>query len=116
MLDAVIRVGAAIAQERPVTPDLLNTCEIDLDDRQRLLLARFRDDDAEWIAHERVTPEFDAGAPPLTAELLEPDAIHGRHPAAVGDGVAALDRLPRVELLRAVLGFLGGMPSDCRRI
>src|SRR5262245_26949752 len=114
VLDIAVGIGAAVAQERPVTPDLLNTREIDLHDRQRLLLARFRDDDAEWIAHKRVTPEFDAGA--LTVELLEPDTIHGRHPAAVSDGVATLDRLPRVELLRTVLSLLRGMPSDRRRI
>src|SRR5260370_42044400 len=61
-----------------------------------------------------MAPELDTRT--LAVELLEVDAIHGRDPAAVRDRVAALDRLPGIELLRSVLLLLGGMPADRRGI
>ena len=54
--------------------------------------------------------------PPLGGRPSWPDAIHRADEAAVGDGVAALDRLPRGVLLRAVLRLLGREPADRGRI
>src|SRR5687768_10635836 len=96
VLNAAVRVRAPVAQERPVAPDLIDATHVDLGEDVLFLLAGFGHDDAERVAHERVTPEFDSGA--LPAEPLEPHAIHGGDPAAVGDRVTALDRFPRVEL------------------
>ncbi len=45
-----------------------------------------------------------------------PDAVHGSHVHAVGDGVGALDGLPRVELRGAELVFLRRVPADRRGI
>src|SRR5688500_5415972 len=57
-----------------------------------------------------MAPEFDPR--PFAAQALVPNAVHRRDPAAVRDRVTALDRLPRVELLRAVLVFFRRMPAD----
>src|SRR5919109_3210976 len=114
MLNAAVRIRPAIAQERPIAPHFLDACEVHLGDHQLLFLARLRDHDAEWIAHEGVAPELEAGA--LAAQLFEADTIDRRDPAAVRDGVAALDRSPGVELLRPVPLSFGGMPTDRGRI
>src|SRR2546427_1328457 len=47
VLDAVVRVGATITQERSVAPHLFDAREIDLRERERLVLAGFRYDHAE---------------------------------------------------------------------
>src|SRR5947207_7582770 len=114
MPDPVVRVRTTIAQKRPIATHFFDAREIHLGDGQRLLLAGCGHDDAERVADERVTPELDPRA--LTAQLLKADAVHRRDPAAIGDRVAALDRSPRIELLRAVLLLLGGMPADGGRI
>src|SRR6266571_3635433 len=79
VLNAVVRVGAAVAQEWPVAAHLFDPCS-------------------------------------LAAELLESDAIYRRDPATVRDGVAALDRFPRIQLLLAVFLFLGRMPTNGGRV
>src|SRR5438874_13421271 len=61
-----------------------------------------------------MAPELDSIA--LATQSLQPDAIDGGHPAAVGDRVAALDRLPGVELLLPVFFFLRWMPADRGRV
>src|ERR1051325_11237305 len=114
VLNAAGGVGAAIAQERPVAADLFDSPEIDLCQDRRLFFSGLGDEDAERVAHERMAPELDAGS--LAAEPLVADAIHRGDPAAVRDRVASLDRLPGVELLRAVLRLLRRMPADCRRV
>src|SRR6185503_8627932 len=114
VLDAVVRIGPTVTQKRPVTAHFLDARDVNFHDRQRFLLARFDNNDAEGIADERVAPEFDACS--LAAELLEADTVDRRNPAAVGDGVAALNRLPRIELLRAVRRLLGGMPANGGRV
>src|SRR6267378_6876604 len=112
MLDTGVCIRTAVTQKRPVASHLLDPRQIDLGEHERLVLGGFGDHDPERVADERVAPEFD---PPLlppsrarTAELLEADAVHRGDPAAVRDRVAALDRLPRIELLLAVLLFLRG--------
>src|SRR3989475_1289209 len=110
VLDTVVRVGAAVAQERPVAAHFLDAGEVHLGNDELFGLAGLRHHDAEGIADERVSPELDAC--PLAIEPLEANAIHGRDPAAVCDRVAALDRLPGIELLRSILLLLGGMPAD----
>src|SRR3954463_11776144 len=105
VLDSTIRIGSAIPQKRPVAPDFLDAREIDIREDQCLLLARLSHQDAERVADERVAPELDPH--PLAAEPFVPDAVHRGDPAAIRDRVAALDRLPGVELLRTVFLFFG---------
>src|SRR5216117_3947819 len=118
VLNVAVRVDTPVAQKRPAAPYFFDAGEIDLGEHERLVLRGFRDDHAERIAHERVAPEFDpcASPPPppspFTAQPLDADAIHRGDPAAVGDRVAALDRLPGVQLLLAVLLLLRRMPAD----
>src|SRR2546422_530364 len=110
MLDAAVRIRTAVPKKRPVATHLLDASQIHLCEHERLVLSRFGDHDPEGIAHKRVTPEFDPCS--LTTELLEADAIHRGNPAAVRDRVTALDRLPGIELLLAVLRFFRRMPAD----
>src|SRR5712691_10245764 len=114
MLDAAVRIRTPVTQKRPITAYLLDASQIDLGQHERLVLRCFGDHDPEGIAHKRVTPELDPGA--LAAQPLETAAVHGGNPAAVGDRVTALDRLPGIELLLAVLLFLRGMPADRARV
>src|SRR2546425_1515671 len=114
MVDAAVRIRTAIPQKRPVAAHLLDARQIDLCEHERLVLGGFGDHDPEGIADKRVAPEFDPCS--LTTELLEADAIHRGNPAAVGDRVTALDRLPGIDLLLAVFFFLGRMPADGSRI
>ena len=69
---------------------------------------RARDHFAEWIDDERVAPELEFA--------LDADAIDRRYEDAVGDRVAALDRLPCVDLFGADFRGLAMPPSDGRRI
>src|SRR5271156_7150362 len=100
-----VGVDAAVAQEGPVAADLLDLREVAFG-QQRFLGggAGARDYFAEWIGDERVAPEFQ-----LT---FDADAIYRRDEDAVGDRVAALDRLPRIDLLRAHFFGLAMPPSD----
>jgi len=105
-----VRVDAPVAQERPVArtssmrPRSISPIK-SLPCRSSLRRRRRRRD-----AEERGPPEFQPGA------ALVPDAIDGRDVDAVGDGVAALHRLPGVALDGAVLLLLVRMPADGRRI
>src|SRR5205823_10268820 len=108
--DAVVRIDAPIPQEGPPATHLLDAPEVDLGDEERLTIGRgLRDDHAERIRQERRAPELDPVAPGYT---LVAHAVHRRHVAAVGDGVAALDRAPGVELLGAVRRLLLRVPAD----
>src|SRR5881628_948068 len=88
VLNAVVRVGAAVAQEWPVAAHLFDPCQVDLRHHQRLVFGGLGYHHAERVTDERVAPEFDPRS--LAAELLESDAIYRRDPATVRDGVAAL--------------------------
>src|SRR5437667_7914777 len=114
MLDAAVRIRTAVAKKRPVAAHLLDASEIDLCQHERLVLRCFGDHDPEGIAHKRVTPELDPGA--LAAQPLETAAVHGGYPATVRNRVTALDGFPGVQLLLAVLRFLGGKPADRGRV
>ena len=52
------------------------------------------------------------GAVAAHIAVLVPDAVHAGHIDAVGDGVRALDGLPRIVLRRAELVFLCRVPAD----
>src|SRR6202171_2749903 len=111
LLDAAIRVDTAVAEEGPVAAHLFDARQIDLADQDLLLVGRrFDDDDAEGIAEEGSAPELEARV------ALVADAVHRRDVDAVGDGVPALDRAPRVALGDAVLRFLVRVPADGRRV
>src|SRR2546425_7859296 len=74
-----------------------------------------REDRAERIRQERRAPELDAVRAPA-GEPLVAHAVYRGDVTAVGDGVAALDGAPGVELLGAVRRLLLGVPADGRRI
>src|SRR5437667_12762064 len=99
MLDAAVRIRTAVPKKRPVAAHLLDASQIDLGQHERLVLSRFGGDDAEGIAHKRVTPEFEPPPPPppgpLPAAFFQATAIHRRNPPAVGAPMTASDRLPR---------------------
>ncbi len=97
-------------------PRLLDPRHVDFDSEDRFLVGwRLRDHHPKGIDHERAPPELDPALAPAVGPL-QAHAVHRRHVTPVGDGVAALDRTPGVELLRSVLGFLRRVPADRRRI
>ncbi len=66
---------------------------------------------AKGIGDERVAPEFEARIAVLRF-AFESNTIDDGGVDAVGDGVAALNRFPGVELGGAELGFFVRMPAD----
>src|SRR5439155_24284376 len=111
---------------------------VDLADHERLTIARgLRDDPPERICPEGRAPELDpVSGPDLRTRVpvwtfplsamrrggqgVRPRpfvaySVHRRDVASVGDGVAALDRAPGVELLGAVRRLLFRVPADRRR-
>src|ERR1039458_1775415 len=106
-----VRVGvdSAIAQEGPVAADFLDPGEVAFDDQGFLGAgAGARDYFAKRIGDKRIAPELEF--------TLDADAIDGSDEDAVGDGVAALDRLPGVLLLGTDFFRLAMPPSDRGRI
>src|SRR5438876_12286535 len=89
MLDAAVRIRTAVPKKRPVAAHLLDASQIDLGQHERLVLSRFGGDDAEGIAHKRVTPEFEPPPLPPPAPwppgLFQPHAIPRAPPPAVAD-------------------------------
>ena len=73
---------------------------------------RFGDHLSERVGDERRPPELEA----MIRRPFEAHAIHGRHVNPVGDGVAALDGPPRIQLRGPVLRFFRRMPADGRWI
>src|SRR5882672_11705106 len=114
VLNATVSVGSPVSEKRPVTAHFFDPPDVDVCEHERLVLGGFGDHHAERVADERVSPEFDPGTFPT--QPLEADAIHRGDPAAVRNRMTALDRLPGVELLLAVLLFLRGVPADRGRI
>src|SRR5438094_9786391 len=110
VLNAAVCIGAPVAQERPVAADFLDPRQIDLRQHECLVLGGLDHHHAERVTDERMAPEFDPGA--FAAQPLESAAVHGGNPAAVRNRMTALDRLPGVELLLAVLLFFRGVPAD----
>ena len=75
----------------------------------------FGDDAAEGVGQKAAAPKLETGAFDAVAEdvaTFMTDAVDAGHVDSVGDGVAALDGLPRVILGGAELFFLGGVPAD----
>ena len=86
---------------------------IALDDQNLFLVhGSLRDHLPERIGDERRAPEFQ----PVLRRAFVADAIHRRDVNSVGDRMRALNGPPRVELRRAVLLLLAGMPADRGRI
>jgi len=107
--DGGVGVDAAVAEEGPVAADFFDAGAVTFDDEDFFGgVAGFGEGDAEGVGDEGVAPEFEA----LVRGTFEADAIDGGDEDAVGDGVGALDGLPGIDLLGAVLGFFGGMPAD----
>src|SRR4029077_9206674 len=77
MFNAAVRIGAAVAPERPVATHLFDPGQVDLRPHERLVLGGLGHNDAERIAHEGVAPELDPGT--LAIELLQADAVNGGH-------------------------------------
>ena len=100
--DGRVGVDAAVAQERPVAARLFNQRPIDLAEQDLFGIVRgLGDDAAEGIGQKAAAPELEArpgGAIAQNVAVLEAHAVHGRHIDAVGDGVGALDGLPRVDI------------------
>ena len=91
--------------------------EIAVDDHHRFLVdRRALHDLAVRRGDERLAPEHDAVLVDRLAlgvlDDLVADAVRHADVAAVGDRVAALDRLPRIVLRFAVLLALGRVPAD----
>src|SRR5580704_12810329 len=104
-----VGVDSAITQEGPVAADLLDFGEVAFDDERFLGGgARARDHFAERISDERIAPELELA--------FDADTVDGRDEHAIGDRVAALNRLPRIDLLGADFFGLSMPPSDGRRI
>src|SRR6267378_8381553 len=72
MLDTGVCIRTAVTQKRPVAAHLLDPCQIDLGEHQRLVLGGFGDHHPERVADERVSPEFDP--PPLPPPPPPPPA------------------------------------------
>src|SRR5205807_7708831 len=112
-----VGIDPSVTQERPPPAHLLDAAEIDLRDHDRLAVPRrFRDHRPERIREERRAPELDAVPIPSVARSFMSYAVDGSYVATVGDGMAALDRAPGVELLGAVRRLLIRMPADGSRI
>src|SRR5688572_8450239 len=112
-----VGVDAPIAQERPVRAAEFDLCQVAIDDHHGFLVDRGALHDLSVRrGDERLAPEHDAvlvdGLSPGVLDDLVADAVRHADVAAVGNGVAALDRLPRVVLRIAVLLALRGMPAD----
>src|SRR6185503_11824240 len=87
-----VRVGAAIAEELPGPPDLLDHVEIERgDDQLVLVLARARHDLAARVDEVRAAVEL-ADVP----RALGADPVDRADEVAVGDGVGRLLELPQV--------------------
>src|SRR5438552_8871291 len=82
MLDAAVRIRTAVPKKRPVAAHLLDASQIDLGQHERLVLSRFGGDDAEGIAHKRVTPEFE----PIPLPTARPAAAGASEPRAIPPG------------------------------
>ena len=114
--DGRVRIDAAVAQKGPVAARVFNQAEVDLADQNLLCVMRgLGDDAAKRIGQKAAAPELEArpgGAIAANVAMLVADAVHAGHVDAVGDGVGALDGLPRVVLRCAKLVFLCRVPAD----
>src|SRR5437868_3872149 len=110
--DRLIRINAAISQEGPVAASFFTLRGIALGDKNLLFaIGSFGNDLPERIRDKGIAPEFQPGIAILRV-TFESHAVHHGRIHAVGNGVAALDRFPSIELRRAELCLLLRMPAD----
>ncbi len=110
--DVAVGINAPVAQEWPVRAGLIHMREVN--GRYENLFrihARLRDDFSRRARDKALPPELDAIAAYAFEDFVA-SAVHGGHVAAVGDGVAALNELPRAMLFCSVRFFLRRMPAD----
>src|SRR2546422_5716874 len=113
----LISVNPAIAQKRPVRALRVDLAEIAFCHQNGLFRdAGLRNDLSRRVGDEALPPELNAAPRISVRRRLMSDAVGDRDINAVGDGVRALDRLPRRMLALAVFGFLAGMPADRGRV
>ena len=118
--DRSVAVDAAIAEEGPVAPNVLQLARSTSPYRiSSLSWEAFGEHAAKGIAEKRSSPEFKPFARcGIAANVagLEADTIHHAHINAVRNRMRPLNRAPGIMLRFAKFGLLGGMPSDRRRI
>src|SRR6185437_11182340 len=103
----------AVAKERPVAPGVLDEGRVARRHQDIWRRARFRDDAAKGVAHERMTEELETVGAWLA---LVAHPVGGGDIHAVGDGVSALNRPPCLDLRASELTLLRRMPADRRRV
>jgi hypothetical protein len=114
--DGRVGVDAAVAQKGPVAARFFNQRAIDFAEHDFLgIVAGLGDDAAEGVGEKAAAPEFEArprGAISRNVAVFDTNAIDCGDVDAVSDGVGALDGAPGVELRRAELVLLRGVPPD----
>src|SRR6266404_2688063 len=107
-----VRVDAAVAQKRPIAARVFAFRGIALNDENFFFVVRgFGENLPEGIGDKGIAPELQ----PRIAFLrlaFKSHAIDDRSVDAVGDGMAALDRFPGIELCGAELRFFVRVPAD----
>src|SRR5262245_16721602 len=111
--DRAVRVDAAIAEERPVPTHRFDERRIAARDDDVLGLSGLGDHAPEGVGYERMAEERDAVG---SWFVLVADAVRRGDVDAVGNGVRALNRLPRFDLGGAPFVLFGRMPADRGRV
>src|SRR6266487_1529942 len=110
----VVRINPPVAQERPVRARGIELSEVNRHDENLFpVRAGLGEDFAGGTGNETLSPKLDARA---SRGTLVADAIGDSDVAAIGQGVAALDELPRLVLVGAVCRFFTRMPADGGRV
>src|SRR5262245_43692388 len=106
----VIRVDAAVAQERPVRSRDIHLAEVNRYEQRLLLVGAGAGENlAERAGNEALAPELQAVS---ACGAFVADTIGRGDIAAVGDRVTALNQFPCALLARAVLLLFLRMPAD----
>ena len=114
LLDALVGVDPAIAQEGPVRAVFIDSGPHHVREDDFLAIdAAFGEDLSARRDEETLAPKFQAS--PADGCFVA-DAIDGCDVATVRDGVAALHGFPGGMLRLSVFFFLGRMPADGGRI
>ena len=114
--DGGIAIDAAVAQKRPVAPDILQVPQVHFTYEDFFFVVRsFGENATKRIAQERSSPEFQpfaGGRIATNIAGLKTNTIHHADVHSVRDGVRTLDGAPGIVLRDPELGLLRGMPSD----
>src|SRR5437588_4153736 len=103
--ERAVVIDPPIAQEGPILSRLVNLIQVAIDDQYFFFIAgSFRDDPAERIGHERLTPEVQLS--------FVTDSVADRDINAVSNRMRALNRLPRGMLRTAHLWLFIRQPAD----